>query len=118
MEIFKEFTFDSAHWLPGVPAGHKCRNLHGHTYRVVIAVTGPIDKETGFVMDFGELKAIVQPLIDDLDHSVLNEHINNPTAENLVKWFWDILAHEDVPLTSIEVWETPTSGARKRDLSR
>jgi 6-pyruvoyltetrahydropterin/6-carboxytetrahydropterin synthase len=115
VEVFKEFTFDAAHWLPNVPAGHKCGKLHGHTYRVVIAVTGPVDEHTGFVMDFGDLKRIVQPYIDDLDHSCLNDHIINPTAENLVKWLWEILSeYVDVPVTSIEVWETPTSGARKR----
>ncbi len=114
MEIFKEFTFDAAHWLPNVPAGHKCGRMHGHTYRVVVAVKGKVNPHTGFVMDFGDLKDAVKPYIDDLDHQVLNDWISNPTAENLTKWFWKLLKQEGLPLSCIEVWETPTSGACKR----
>ncbi len=117
MEIFKEFTFDAAHWLPNVPAGHKCGRMHGHTYRVVIGVEGPVDEETGFVIDFADLKGIVKPYIEDLDHTCLNDLIENPTAENLVLFLWRALRDfEDLPLSYIEVWETPNSGARKRAL--
>lgn len=114
MEIFKEFTFDAAHWLPNVPQGHKCGNLHGHTYRVVIAVEGQVNEHTGFVMDFGDLKAIVKPYIEDFDHSCLNNHITNPTAENIVEHLWNRLIAEGLSLSCVEVWETPTSGARRR----
>lgn len=114
MEIFKEFTFDAAHWLPNVPKGHKCGNLHGHTYRVLVGITGPVSEETGFVMDFGDFKKIVKQYIDDLDHSCLNDHIINPTAENLVSWLWAVLDDHNLSLSFIEVWETPTSGARRR----
>jgi len=113
VEIFKEFTFDSAHWLPNVPPGHKCGGMHGHTYRVVLAVCGEQDETTGFVMDFGDLKEIVKPVLDDLDHSVLNDWLENPTAENLVDWLWTCF-EDDLDLCYIEVWETPTSGARRR----
>lgn len=113
MEVFKEFTFDSAHWLPNVSPDHKCRRLHGHTYRVVVGVEGPVDDVTGFVMDFGDLKSIVKPVIDGLDHIVLNNVIDNPTAENLVDWLWAVF-EEDLELSFLEVWETPTSGARRR----
>jgi 6-pyruvoyltetrahydropterin/6-carboxytetrahydropterin synthase len=115
VEVFKEFTFDAAHWLPNVPKGHKCGRMHGHTYRVVICVEGPVDEETGFVIDFGDLKEIVRPYIEGFDHICLNDLIENPTAENLVLFLWEELRHfEDLPLAYIEVWETPTSGARKR----
>ncbi len=121
MEIFKEFTFDAAHWLPNVPAGHKCGRMHGHTYRVVVAVEGEVDLDSGFVMDFGDLKKnIVKPYIDDLDHCLLNEWITNPTAENVADWLWNWIEAElprHISLSYIEVWETPTSGARKRAVS-
>jgi 6-pyruvoyltetrahydropterin/6-carboxytetrahydropterin synthase len=117
VEIFKEFTFDAAHWLPNVPAGHKCGKLHGHTYRVVIAVEGPVNQHTGFVLDFADLKEAAKHTIDWLDHSCLNDSLRNPTAENLVDYFWEILTEEDgLQVSSIEVWETPTSGARRRAL--
>ena len=118
MEIFKEFTFDAAHWLPNVPAGHKCGNMHGHTYRVVVGVEGEVDPHTGFVMDFGDLKAVVKPLIEWLDHSCLNDKLVNPTAENIVEFMWEVFTEEDsLPISFVEVWETPTSGARRRAVS-
>lgn len=118
MELFKEFTFDAAHYLPAVPEGHKCGKMHGHTYKVKIGVTGTVQRDTGFIMDFADLKAIVKPLIDAFDHSVLNDRLDNPTCENLVNAIWDNIAHQvgahGAALTLVEVWETPTSGCTKR----
>jgi 6-pyruvoyltetrahydropterin/6-carboxytetrahydropterin synthase len=57
MEIFKEFTIEAAHWLPNVPEGHKCRRLHGHSFHIAIHVSGPLDPQLGWVMDFAEIKA-------------------------------------------------------------
>ena len=111
IEVFKEFTVDSAHFLPNVPEGHKCGNIHGHTYRVKLGVAGPVDPHTGFVIDFGDLKAAVKPLIDQLDHSFLNDTLDNPTCENLAEYLWSRI---DLELSFVEVWETPTSGCVKR----
>lgn len=112
MEVFKEFTFDSAHFLPHVPEGHKCKRLHGHTYKVKIVVEGPLDPLIGWVMDFAEIKRIFMPIKDRLDHRNLNEieGLENPTAENLAIWIWDRI-HPDLPLLK-EIWvnENATSG--------
>ena len=62
MEIFKEFTFESAHRLPHVPAGHKCGRLHGHSFRVEIAVAGSVDPHLGWVLDFADLKEAFRPI--------------------------------------------------------
>jgi 6-pyruvoyltetrahydropterin/6-carboxytetrahydropterin synthase len=85
IEIFREFTFEAAHRLPNLPAGHKCFRLHGHSYHVTVHVKGPIDDELGWVMDFGDLKAAVKPVLDRLDHYYLNdiEGLENPTSEVL-----------------------------------
>ncbi|MBP7958628.1 MAG: 6-carboxytetrahydropterin synthase, partial [Thiopseudomonas sp.] len=56
MEIFKEFTFESAHRLPHVPQGHKCGRLHGHSFRVALYLKGPVDPHTGWIRDFSEIK--------------------------------------------------------------
>ncbi|MEE1562801.1 MAG: 6-carboxytetrahydropterin synthase, partial [Alphaproteobacteria bacterium] len=72
MDIFRAFTFEAAHMLPEVPEGHKCRRLHGHSFRAEIHVTGPVD-EKGWVMDFAEITQAWQPLHDVLDHHYLNE---------------------------------------------
>jgi 6-pyruvoyltetrahydropterin/6-carboxytetrahydropterin synthase len=111
MEIFREFTFEAAHRLTGVPEGHKCARLHGHSYRVTVHVEGPVGEETGWVMDFGEIKAAFAPLYDQLDHRYLNEvaGLGNPTSENLARWIWARLAGT-LPLCKVVVHETCTSG--------
>ena len=63
MQIFKDFTFDSAHFLPNVPEGHKCRQTHGHTYRLRVYLEGKPMAHYGWVMDFGDIKKVVEPLI-------------------------------------------------------
>jgi len=73
MEIFKEFSFEAAHNLPFVPEGHKCGRLHGHSYRVEVHATGPVDPLTGWLMDFGDIKAAFKPLLNELDHYYLND---------------------------------------------
>jgi 6-pyruvoyltetrahydropterin/6-carboxytetrahydropterin synthase len=110
--IFREFTFDSAHRLPNLPPEHKCTRLHGHTYRVVVTVTGPVDPTLGWVMDFGDIKAAWRPIDDTLDHYYLNEidGLENPTSENLAAWIWERLAPTLPQLSAIEVRETCTSG--------
>lgn len=110
MEIFKEFTFEAAHRLPRVPAGHKCGRLHGHSYRVEIHVEGPVQDEAGWVLDFGDIKTAFALLRDQLDHRYLNEveGLENPTSENLARWIWDRLA--GVLPSAITVRETCTSG--------
>jgi 6-pyruvoyltetrahydropterin/6-carboxytetrahydropterin synthase len=86
--IGRTYRFESAHYLPLVPDGHKCKNLHGHNYRVEIIVQGEVDCR-GFVKDFAEVDAEVVPLLRILDHRLLNdvEGLENPTAEIIANWF-------------------------------
>ncbi len=116
MDIFKIFTLEAAHRLPHVPPGHKCARLHGHSFRVEIHVSGDIDPQTGWVMDFAEIKAAFQPLYDQLDHHYLNdiEGLDNPTSERLAVWIWDQLKPAMPLLSEIVVHETCTSGCRYR----
>ncbi|MEV0731901.1 6-carboxytetrahydropterin synthase QueD [Polymorphospora sp. NPDC050346] len=111
MEIFREFTFEAAHRLPNVPEGHKCARLHGHSYRVQVHVTGEVDPQAGWLMDFGDLKEAFQPLHAQLDHHYLNEvaGLENPTSEVLARWIWDRLI-DLLPLSAVMVRETCTSG--------
>lgn len=112
MLIFKEFSFDSAHFLPRVPEGHKCRNMHGHTYRLRVWIEDQLDPELGWVMDFAVLKSIVKPVIARLDHKCMNEvdGLENPTCEHIAVWLWNNLKPALPKLSKIELHETPTSG--------
>jgi 6-pyruvoyltetrahydropterin/6-carboxytetrahydropterin synthase len=111
--ITKSFVFDAAHWLPHVPEGHKCGRLHGHTYRVVLALEGELDPRLGWVEDFGAVKAAFAPLLRRLDHRCLNEieGLENPTAEVLAAWIHDRLRETLPALAEVAVEETPTSTA-------
>jgi len=116
MEIFKEFTFESAHHLPNVPEGHKCRRLHGHSFRVRLAVEGDLDPVTGWVMDFADIKAAFEPILKRLDHYYLNEipGLENPTSEVIAKWIWAELKPKLPLLSEVKLWETCTAGCTYR----
>lgn len=113
MDIFKVFTIEAAHRLPNVPAGHKCARLHGHSFRIEIHVSGSPAADTGWVMDFGDIKAAFQPLFDQLDHRYLNDidGLDNPTSERLAQWVWQRLKPALPALSKVVVHETCTSGA-------
>ncbi|MDX9911397.1 MAG: 6-carboxytetrahydropterin synthase QueD [Phycisphaerales bacterium] len=112
MEIYKEFKFEAAHRLIGVPADHPCARIHGHSYRLVVYVRGRPDERVGWVQDFGEIKRVCQPLVDRLDHQYLNEieGLEQSTAERIAQWFWRGIRPSLPGLDRIELKETATSG--------
>ncbi|TZF85163.1 6-carboxytetrahydropterin synthase QueD [Cognatilysobacter lacus] len=114
MDIFKVFTLEAAHRLPNVPPGHKCARLHGHSFRVEIHVRGEPGEDTGWVMDFADLKAAFRPLYERLDHNYLNdiEGLDNPTSERLAEWIWQRLKPGLPQLSEVAIHETCTSGCR------
>lgn len=111
--IDKSFVFDSAHWLPKVSKDHKCRNLHGHTYHLKLLFKGEIDEESGWLQDFGEIKKVVQPVLEKVDHKLINDvkGLENPTCELFCIWWYNELKPLLPNLYSVELKETPTSGA-------
>ena len=112
MEIFKEFTFESAHRLPNVPGGHKCGRLHGHSFKVELWLKGAVGADTGWIADFGDVKKAFAPFYEQLDHHYLNEipGLENPTSEVLAKWIWDNVKLRLPLLSKVVVRETCTSG--------
>lgn len=116
MEIFKRFTIEAAHRLPNVPPGHKCARLHGHSFAVELHVAGEPGPESGWIMDFSDIKAAFEPLYRQLDHQYLNEveGLENPTSERLAIWIWDHLKPALPALSEVVVHETCTSGCRYR----
>ena len=109
MRISQAFTFEAAHRLPNVPEGHRCRRMHGHSYRVEVRIEGPVDPRTGFVVDFFDVEASFARLMGRLDHHCLNEveGLANPTAENISMWIWDRRRPSLPGLASVVVFETP-----------
>ncbi len=100
--IGRTYRFESAHHLPHLPEGHKCKNLHGHNYRIEVVVRGSLDAR-GFVKDFAEIDAELAPLIKLVDHRLLNDvaGLENPTAEIIAAWFFERITDCD----SVRVYE-------------
>ena len=111
MELRKTFHIEAAHRLPNVPAGHKCARLHGHSWRIEVAIEGPVGDDTGWVMDYADLKAAFQPIHDRIDHHYLNEipGLENPTSERLAVWIWNELKPRLPLLCELVIAETCTS---------
>ncbi len=113
MQIRKHFRFEAAHVLPYHPG--KCGRMHGHSYRLEVAIRGPIQSDgpaRGMIEDFDEIKRVVRELaVDALDHQTLNEFIDNPTAEQIVLWIWHRLLPALPSLDELVLWETANSCA-------
>ena len=111
VELVKEFRFEAAHYLPNVPEGHKCRRMHGHSFRGEVAVRGEVDPATGWLIDFADLQKLVRPIVERLDHYTLNEiaGLENPTSEVLAGWIWNELKPKLPILERITIEETCTS---------
>ena len=116
MELRKTFQFEAAHLLPHLPQSHKCRRLHGHSFKVDIVVEGECDPKLGWVMDYADISKVFKPIWEKLDHFYLNEieGLSNPSSENLAKWIWERLKPTLPQLTAIIVHETCTSRCEYR----
>ena len=101
------FGFEAAHrlaWHPG-----RCRNLHGHSYRLDVSVEGPLDAN-GVVLDFDTLQDVVRTqVVEPWDHRDLNEVLDNPTAELLAHRAWELLEDAGLTLAALRLWETSDS---------
>lgn len=111
MELRKNFQFEAAHLLPLLPENHKCRRLHGHSFKVEIAIEGPCDPILGWVMDYADMKTAFKPVWETLDHHYLNEipGLENPTSENIAIHIWNHLKPRLPLLTEVVVAETCTA---------
>lgn len=111
VRLVKSFDFEAAHWLPSFPDGHKCRRLHGHSFRVEVVVAGEVEESRGFLMDYGDIKAAIAPVREKVDHRCLNEvaGLENPTSEVIARWIWRELKPSLPLLSEVVVHETCTS---------
>jgi 6-pyruvoyltetrahydropterin/6-carboxytetrahydropterin synthase len=114
--LTKSFRFEAAHWLPTFPEGHKCHRMHGHSFRFDVVVAGEVPPDRGYLVDYGQIQEAAAPIVDELDHRLLNEipGLENPTAEVLTRWIYDRLRPRLPLLAAIRVYETCTTEAEYR----
>jgi len=112
--------FDSAHYLRGYRG--KCASIHGHRWKVEVAMEGENLDEQGILIDFMDVKGLLKKVTDEYDHKLINEvppfDELNPTAENMAKTIFDRMAEKlqemagsSVRVTGVTVWESETAGA-------
>ena len=120
-EVTVEAGFSSGHYLRNYKG--KCENPHGHNYRVLVTLAGAELDPTGLLLDFKVLKTLLRPVVDYLDHQMINDlepfTTLNPSAENLARYFYQKTASQLHNMTSgrvrvkdCTVYETNTSFAR------
>lgn len=113
MIICRSYRFEAAHHLPLFPLGHKCQGMHGHNYKVSIALEGELNA-AGVVQDFCMLDSYMHTMVASLDHKVLNDIVENPTAENIAEHVRHWLASTVMApiLKSVRVYENDDSWAQ------
>ncbi|BDG06799.1 6-carboxytetrahydropterin synthase QueD [Anaeromyxobacter oryzae] len=108
MRLDVEFYFAAAHRLPRYDG--PCFRMHGHNYKFFVALEGDVDPATGMIADFGEVKRIVlEHVLARVDHRTLNDVLENPTAENIARWIWEVLQPHVPGLCEVRLYEIPDS---------
>jgi 6-pyruvoyltetrahydropterin/6-carboxytetrahydropterin synthase len=116
VRLAKTFGFEAAHYLPGFPDGHKCRRMHGHSFRVDVVVEGEIPRGQSYLIDYGDIALAIEPIRKQLDHYCLNEidGLEDPTSEMIARWIWERLDGVLPHLAEVHVHETCTSRCEYR----
>lgn len=111
MELKQHFQIESARFLPNLPKDHPCSRLHGHSFKIILTLKGEVDVKWGWVMDYHEITKVMDPILKELDHRLLNEvhGLENPTSELLAKWIFDRVIKEIKILTEVNISETPNT---------
>ena len=112
MIIYKKYFFDAAHYMPNLRKTHKYAKVHGHSYEMIIKISGNPDKKNNWIINYDEIDKIILPIVNKLDHKTLNEvsGLENPTAENIAKWFWKKIKKKINNLISIEIYRPRIGG--------
>ena len=112
MIVYKKFNIESARSIPNLPKTHPCHHIHGHSFKIIISVKGPVNKQNGFVVDFQDIDDAFSSFKKELDHSYLNdiEGLQNPTSENICIWIWDKIQSSLPNIYKIEIKETDSTG--------
>jgi 6-pyruvoyltetrahydropterin/6-carboxytetrahydropterin synthase len=105
VRIYKDFTFEAAHFLPTAPKGHPNARIHGHSFTCRVTVEGEPDAQTGLIFHFDDLEAAIEHCRAALDHQFLNEidGLSLPTLERIAAWIWARLAPAVPGLAEVHV---------------
>ena len=105
MQIYKDFTFEAAHFLPSAQPGHPNSRVHGHSFRARVVVSGDPDPKTGLVFHFDDLSKALEEAREALDHRMLNDvaGLDAPTLERIAMWLWDRLEKNVPGLAEIQI---------------
>ncbi len=108
MELKQHFQIESARFLTGLDKDHPCSHMHGHSFKITLTIKGPVLPPKNWVMDYHEIAKIVKPILNLLDHKILNDvpGLENPTSEVLAKWLYDKIKSQISILTAVNVSET------------
>ena len=108
-ELKQHFQIESARFLPHLPESHPCSRMHGHSFKIILTLVGDLDAKLGWMIDYNEIQAKMKPLLEQLDHRVLNEvaGLENPTSELLAVWIYERALKALPTLKKVTVLETP-----------
>jgi 6-pyruvoyltetrahydropterin/6-carboxytetrahydropterin synthase len=104
--VVKRFDFEAAHSLPHLPSGHKCRNVHGHSYRVILVLESEELDARGFVVDYADLDPFGEMIRTEIDHRNLDDLLSRTTAEDLARYFYEWAKPMWSQLAEVRVSET------------
>ena len=110
-ELKQHFQIESARFLPHLPKDHPCSRLHGHSFKIILTLVGDLDPQIGWVVDYHQISKVMAPLLEKIDHHVLNEVVGleNPTSELLAKWIYDKTLPLLPILKCVTIAETPAT---------
>ena len=109
VKLSVSFRFEASHKLSHLAPSHPCHNLHGHSYEAEVEVTGKVNPETGFLLDYADIRALLKPIISQLDHTHLNDvpGLEMPTTELIAQWLWQRIKVKLPVISKITIRETP-----------
>ena len=114
MIVYKKFHIESARSLPNLPDEHPCSQVHGHSFEIILKVSGELNEKTGFIIDFQEIEDSFDPIRKLLDHAFLNniKGLENPTSENMCLYIWENIKPFLPSIIEVEIKETSATGCR------
>lgn len=110
-ELKQHFQIESARFLPHLEKSHPCSRMHGHSFKIILRLVDDLDPKLGWVIDYNDIQKAMKPILEQIDHRVLNEvaGLENPTSELLAKWIYDKALPLLPMLKSVSILETTST---------